>query len=775
MLVRALSKPFLVLLLLFSFKFVLAQDGSNKQKSHPDSAGAPLSARRFDFANDSIKNGLKLYSSKLSVKEIDTFIKSGEKFSTSSLKIKPNTRDSGYTWKKIQTRLAHWDSVVQKSPFVIFNGGEVNYNFFYRSILDTPFAATNYLQHQSGGNFNFTISKMFPLRVSYLLRIDNSPFFKNIHDVRVEFDPVGFRKLVSEDAKKKLEANLERYKDSSLEHIYENKLAQVRNLKKWLEDPFTNQRLYEMNEIVLMPSITYDRSLPDSIAKGRSDSIRSVSKFFLEQYNSKKVLYDSLQNEVDSLKTLVQRTKNRIETIKYLVSHGGADLNAYKNLTTGLNEVAKEEVHIPKKYEWLLGIRNMSIGKTQLNHSELTTKYASLNGINFEYNRWYYFAFSAGLIDYNYRDFSFQSLNKNQQYLYMLRLGLGQIERNFFILSYFSGQKQLYNATQVGKGPQAINISGTTVEGKIQFAKSSYIIAEAGQSFAPAMKLDTSKIAFWNLADNRNKAISIKLYSFVPWTQSRIEGQYKYIGANYQSFSSFQPNASFNSWYVKLDQSLFKRSLKIVGSLKSNEFSNPYVIQNYSSTSIFKSLSITYRKRKLPSITIGYIPASQFVRLENSLLESRFQTLNVNINHIYKIGNKQASTSIVFSKFFNHATDSAYTYYNAVNWVVAQNFFLKSFNASLSIIQTSNSTYKLDVLDGNLQIPISSRVTVGMGSKVNSLNREQVRIGFYGNTQFRFSGSELGFVSFEKGYLPGISNGLKSNDFLNVGITKYFK
>ncbi|HYE55867.1 MAG TPA: hypothetical protein VD996_13535, partial [Chitinophagaceae bacterium] len=646
----------------------------------------------------------------------------------------------------------------------------------YRSRLDSPFAEKNLSQHVGSGYFNFIVADKLPLRVTYLLRHGNSAYFRNIYDVRVDFDAAAFRQRVVGAMKDQLAHRINDLRDSVSEKLYDSSIAQAAKLKQWFEDPFTKQTLYEMNEIARMPSLTYDRNLPDSIARKRSDSLQQLARSFLDTYTTMQHRYERLTHSADSLKKQIAVARERVNTLREFMHGNHKGWRSLQKWKSQLAEFSGNRIELPRRYQWLLGIRNMSLGRTQISHSELTARNLGLNGFNFEYNSWYYFAVTAGLVDYRFRDFSVGPFKKTPQYLFMVRAGVGELERNYLILSAFKGQKQLYASGSLSKGVKPIGVTGLSIEGKWQFARSSYIVAEAAQSFAPALLTDPpATTSFWNLSDHRNKAIAIKLYSFVPKTGSRIEGMYKNTGSNYQSFSSFQTNAAFSSWYIKVDQPFFKRSLKLSAAIRSNEFSNPYIIQNYKSTNVFKTVVLTWSKRRLPSVSIGYIPASQFVRLENALLESRFQTLYANLHHLYKLGNSHTATTIVFNRFYNSAGDSTFTYFNATNIVVGQSFFFKAFNATLNLVQTQNPDYRLNVLDGNIQVPVSRMASFGAGAKINTLNKADLKIGYYGNLQLRMREGDMFFLSFEKNYLNGPKNALVPNDFINVGISKYFK
>lgn len=658
-----------------------------------------------------------------------------------------------------------------EKPLIRWNGGVINYNFFYRQNIDTPYSQKDWMQHTLTGNLNFFVAGKFPVTLTYLARNSNSIFFKDIYDVRAEFNATAFRDKLNNNLRNLLINTLDSYKDSLTEKLYFSKLAELKQIEDWVRGPFTLQKVYEMNEIARMPSLTYNKNLPDSIARRKSDSMQLMAKIFLEEYERRKEQYHHLSAKVDSLKRSYNMAMNEVKALEEIINGKRPGFAQFRQLKSRIKEATGRSMVIPREYEWLMGIRKFSAGRSPVNFSELTAKNISVNGINFEYNSWYYFAATAGLIDYRFRDFSIQAL-KRPQYMYMVRLGLGHLERNYFIVSFFNGRKQLYTSERASK---AIPVTGLSIETKYQLAKSIYIIAEGAQSVSPDFNFNPpADKKFFDLSDLSNKAFSAKLYSYFAKTNTRLEGLYKYTGANYQSFSSFQTNAAFVAWHLRIDQQMWKRQLRISASLLSNEFSNPYLIQTYKTNSIFKSIQLSFRKRKWPTVRLGYLPVSQFTRLDNQILESRFHTLNANLSHVYSLGTKQTATTVVVSKFYNSMQDSAFVYFNALNFVLSQNFFFKSFNASLSYTETRNPDYLLNVLDGSVQIPVSQKANISIGAKVNNLDKTMLKLGYYGSAQIRFRGQDVFYVSFEKGYLTGTGNQLTSNDFVTVSFSKHF-
>jgi hypothetical protein len=340
--------------------------------------------------------------------------------------------------------------------------------------------------------------------------------------------------------------------------------------------------------------------------------------------------------------------------------------------------------------------------------------------------------------------------------MYMLRAGLGRLEKNYFILSVFGGQKQLLTSVNSAGMSPVIKTTGLSAEAKWQIERNTFLVAEAAQSFSPPMPGSESETKpGWNLSDKSNKALSLKFSSAIPATASRLEAQYKFTGANFQSFNSWQTNAQMKAWYVKAEQNFFRRQLKVTASLRSNDFSNPYIVQNYKSNTVFKSLGLTFHKRKWPILTASYMPMSQLTMVGNQLEESRYQTFNGGISHFYNLGQRQAATNVVYTKFFNSSADTGFIYYNSVNLYVSQSIFFRDFTATVALSHSQNTGYEYDVLEGNVDVPLTRSASLGMGAKLNHLNHSLTGVGGFARTNIIISPRDKLYIQAEKGYLPG--------------------
>lgn len=658
-------------------------------------------------------------------------------------------------------------------PLVKANGGYVSYQFNYRSAIDTPYIEKDIAQHNITGNLFFTLAGHLPVRLTWWSRQSNSRVFRDITDVQASFDGPAFQQQLQTSLRQRLLAMAPNLRDSLTEKLYGLKKLQLDDLRQSLQTSFSPQSLVEANETLRVPRITWSPGLPDSVNSRREDSLKKAAGFFLDLYAKTKGEYDRLSSQVDSLKAVYQKNEQKLRQFKQMVTGKWDDLIASRNWTEKLQEYGMSNVEVPAKYKWLMGLRQFSVGRSVTNYSELTVKNTSVNGINFEYNSWYYLALSAGLVDYRYRDFVVNGSNKKPQYLYLVRAGIGRLEKNYFILSAFRGEKQLFPSN--GSKLSSITVTGFSAEARMQVNPTTYITAEVAKSLAPDFRNNPSLgNTKFTLSDKSNQAYAIRVYSYIPVTGTRLEGFYKHTGANFQSFSSFQTNNALESWTLKADQGFFKRKLRLAASLRKNEFTNPFLPQDYKSNTVFKSLSATFRMRKWPVVTVGYQPMSQLTAMDNQVIENRFQVLNASAYHIYKINNLRTASTIVLNKFYNSSSDSGFVYFNATNIFWAQQFFFKAFTTQVSVSYTRNPGYRMVVMENGVQLNLTRLGSVGFGVKINSLNDDIIKTGGYVNANLRVYKQDFITLSYEQGYLPGFNKGLIRNEMATVQFVKSF-
>ncbi len=666
-----------------------------------------------------------------------------------------------------------FQNLVITKPWVRATEGLMSYQFNYRTAIDTPFLEKDLGQHVMMGRMNVLLGGIAPVTISYLGRRTNSNMFRDINDVQVSFNALAFANSLQSSLRQRLLSLAPQLKDSiagMLLGIQKNKQGK---LERWLNSAAQLQKLVAANEVIRVPRITYDPDLPDSVNEKREESLKKAAATFMELYNKTKEEYNAISRAVDSLVQVYEQSLLRLKRFQQLINGQWNDLVTYRKWKHTINDFGLSNTDIPAQYRWLLGIRTFSLGRSVVNQSELTAKNLRVNGINFEYNSWYYLAVTAGLIDYRFRDFVVSPVKRSPQLLYLLRLGIGRSEGNHLIVSGFRGQKQLFSGRVNRGGLSSITVTGYSVEARYTIHRATYITAEMAESVSPDFRnIPAAERIKIGSADKSNNAYAVRLFSYLPKTGSRLEAMYKYTGANFQSFSSFQTNSGQEAWYIKFDQQLFKRQLRIRAALRSHDFFNPFIVQQYQSNTIFKSVTATFRRRKGPVLTLGYIPMVQITKMDNQLIESRFQTLNASYYHLYRIYKSRAATSLIYNRFYNHNSDSAFLYYNAVNVYGAQNFYFRLFSTGVVASYTKNNNYKLLVMEENVNWNFPQWGALGFGVKVNKYNQEDLKLGGFVNANIRIGNVDMLSVSMEKSYLPGYRGGLVRNEMVTIQFNK---
>ncbi len=659
------------------------------------------------------------------------------------------------------------NKLLKTKPLVRVNGGWVSYNYNFRSNIDTPFIEKDIQQHNSYGYISLSVGGL-PFNVNYLLRRSNSSFFRDINDVQIQFDAFQFRNSLLGSISSQLQHNIRVPDESLFQFNIKGYLDNFRNVNGWLNDPLTLQKLLECKELISVPELSHTPGLPDTVNVKRAAEAKATATLFIN-------LYEKRMQEARFLKSTLDSLQKNYRILKDAVALQKKEIG---NLATSTGNLAvgseRNDSLIPKKYRWLFNIRKFGIGRNQLNYSELTSKNMSLTGLNFEYNSWYYFAFAAGTVDYRFRDFAIANSRRIPQYMTMIRLGVGKLERSYIIASVYRGRKQLFATSGNNAGLMAIDVTGFSLEAKWKLNSNSYLLGEVAESLSPDFRRTPAVISKFNLTDKSNKALSLRYHLYVPRTFSKIEAQYKFTGANFQSFSSFQTNSEIVSWSVKADQYLLKRKLKIALAIKRNDFSNPYIRQAYTNNTIFKSIQLTFRSKNLPVVSAGYAPMSQVTSVDSQFIENMFYSLNGSLTHSYKIGIRRATTTIIYNRFYNNYQDTGFIYYQAANVFFTQSIAFGNYNMNVAVSHSSNPNFQLTVFDAGVQFNVKRNGTIGLGVKVNEFNGQKPKTGLYGNIQLNFKKLGVFSLQYNDGFIPGNKNQLVKNAIMNAGFTKRF-
>ena len=682
--------------------------------------------------------------------------------------------DSLSRTSRMRSAYSAYGEELKRAPFLVMNRGTVAFNSEYRSFIDTPYMGKDILQHQLRSTVEVTLAGKIPLTVHAYLRQSNSSLFRDIADVQVLFNGSGFKNNVQARRLEALRQKLKAMEDTLLARAYALKQREVDEVTSRFHDPAFQQRLVEANEILTIPLSTYDPVLPDSTNQQNQDSLRRAARDFIDRYQQIKERHARLVQQADSLRRVYDSSRAAIRQLQTWIEDPSLarlqQSRQYKKLRGIYDSLFQQ------RKSWLDHVRHFSVGRSPVSASELTAKNLSLTGISFEYNSWYFLSVSAGLVDYRFRDFALARVRRLPQYLFLTRLGIGNVERSYFIVSVTRGQKQLFSGSAaVKKG--TVPLTGLSTEAKWQWTDHAYLLAELAQSFSsPDGGTPTAtKQSGWRLTDKTNKALYLKGFVYLPSSASRLEGYYKYVGAGYQGFNLFQANAQVSSWGAKWNQNLLNRKLRIAAALSQNDFQNPYLNQHYKSNTVFKTLTATLAAKRFPSLTAGYMPMSQLTVVDSVVTESRFQTLTANAYHHYKIGKASGATTAAWSRFLNSEADTAWGFSNAHNLMVSQSFLFKRFTATLVASSSRTSLYSYTVLEENISIPLRQRTVLKLGATVSRLGRSDTRIGGSIGSEFPLFGSDVVSFRMERTHLPSIDGQLLANTLGQISFLKTLK
>ncbi len=699
------------------------------------------------------------------------------------------------------------------SPFLKIHGN-ILYDVNYYSNIDTPYNQKDVYQHTVQVYLDITVKNHYPIRLYFTTRFSNSLLFKNFTDVNLLYASNLFTQGIEEQLKKKMLASMGSLpKLDSLKNLLDSKYKEFAVLQAWQNNPGTLQKMVEARERAFFKeqktsiNDSVKNGLP-SIAKPGDDNFQSknLQKLIIGELSDSTGLLSfdsSLQSRKDSLFNKYEANRKRADSLREAITAlekkyselqeqltnisgiTAKEIDAIKNpreLESKMSQLNIADSSMPKGYKKLMALRTVSVGRNIINYSELSVKNISVTGLQVEYNPSYYVAFAAGTVDYRFRDFIVQNYNQPKQYVGVVRVGTGMKDGNNIILTYYAGRKQLYNSftdtLNQNAGIRSPYIMGFTLEGNYKIGNNNVLTAEVAKSSVPYYAVSNKPENLFSgtvrMKDRSNEAYSLRIASFIPATKTTINGYYKRFGINFQSYSIFTNGSAQSALNIRVDQPFFKRTLDIVASISSNDFTNPYIPQGYKSSTVFKSVQATLRKKNWPVISLGYFPSAQLTKLnDDQYIQNLFYTLMGSINHFYHLHSTMYSTTLLYTQFYNNPGDSSFVYFNTKNLMLSQSIFLRKFTLQFNSSEAINSYYRLYEAGGNIQYKWNKWLDLGGGVKYNMQTEYNIRqIGYSANVTIRVPLLGEFRLMADKGFIPGPDRQLVTN---NVGRFTYFK
>lgn len=686
--------------------------------------------------------------------------------------------------------------------------GYISYTNNYQAFIDTPVSERNLMQQTVQGRLQGVFKERYPFNINFSYRFNNSSLFKDYFDLGLNYNAEDFKRLLLRAFRDQVNTRLSDYqreldsllalvkpltpdltqKYMSLSMPNAPQVETERNERLFLRQQETKFDLYEDSLRALSgrgerKGMNYFKSF-----QHKGDS--SVSSIQSKIPSTKFDTASRLRGMVDTNKEKYDSLITKIEKLKKKIGAARDSIQSYKNLD--YSKLAEENVfdtsnmrsaRLARIYKILLSVKTVSLGRTVVNYSDLTVRQLSLNGINLEVNPGYYFAVTAGKIDFRFRDYIVRNASVKGQRFAMIRVGKGFIDKDHVVLSYFYGQRQSFNSILNAQSNQLIqpgnNLAGISLEAAKRIGSNGLLTMEIAKSSAPYYVLDTLNGVKWmrgisNFSERHNEAYSLKYVQGFKKIDLTVQAGVKYLGAKYQSFSVINTGSYQIGWHFKVKQSFLKKRIQFQGSIQQNEYSNPFSILTYRSTNIVASAFASFRFKKLPFFSIGYYPTQQVLKLsDNSLSIHQYRTLMATAVKNFKIGKQFGTSMLMFNQFKGSSKDSG-SYLNdfsSVQW--SNSVVLKKVMVGLNLSsQVSNRTafntvetecsyspFQWLSFSSNLKLSVlqgSKSLYKGYGGSIN------FKVGILGDVS----------VSFDWTYVPYMLNSIVKNEY---GRLTYYK
>lgn len=722
-------------------------------------------------------------------------------------------------------------SVPARVPFLKVHGN-ILYNFSYRSYIDTPFAQQDLQQHLIQTWMDFVVKDKYPVRLTVTHRNSNSPYFINSTDVNLQFNRQQLLNNIKTDLRNKAGKYINTEYLTKAEQLYANRQQAGQQLQNWLKSPARVQEMVEEKERALrnmtpsLPSASvpgamnglpgkgleelntpqfpgrdgigiknnnwgrWQQKATDSLRKLAKDTLAALAKqkangkdsTYRQKYEQKKKELDSLQAVLKADYAKVKQEKKKAQDSLNKIKTEINSLNTTSGLYAFMKKHGIARSELTKAQRVLLAINQIGIGRSWVDYSELTVKNVSLAGVNIEMNPLpFYFAAAAGKVNYRFRDFILKN-NKEipNQPLYLIRAGVGQKEKNNFIVTFYNGKKAILNYSASNTPASVQRVLGISAEARFALDANNYVIAEVAKSSynhtagTQPSSNELVKRAF-NFRTNSNMAYSIRLFGAYPHTDTRVTAYYKSIGEDFQSFNLNPINVNQDAWMLKVNQYFWKRKLSVDASIRKNDFNSPIAAPSFSTKTVFKSFQASLRIPKYPFVSVGYYPTSQLSLLNNNtLIENQYNTLNVAVSHSYQLRKTGMNTNAVYTKFFNSSSDTGFIYYNASSWTINHSFFLAPFVLQTSFSKIDQKDLDLFSLEQSVSYQYKGLLTLSGSLKWNRVNNAESLFG--GTAAMGIFVKKLGTLqlNYDKTYLPAYNRLLMPVDMGRLSFYREF-
>ena len=659
--------------------------------------------------------------------------------------------------------------------------GNLSYDFLSRSFSDTPYYQKDFRQHTIQSAMNITVKENFSFRFNMVVRLSNSPWFRNFFAGGLQFDPNTYLNKMKQSAEGRIMTRaLQKPELQITEALLTQELEKYNRLQNSLQNPGLAQALIEEREKryfkQLRPELMIKSNKMDSLIS--KEKIDTVADRIAGYIAARKNELDSLSNSISKLQGKADSLKNAAYKEAALIKQKIQKAANARELKRIMLENSLSDEKVNKWEKAFADIRSIGIGRSMVNYSELTVNNVSVTGINIEYNPGIYAAVAAGKIDYGFRDFAGQNKSANKQNLLVGRIGLGDKDRRAVILSVFTGRKYNYGSILNDTVNGYINITGYSVEGILRKNANTGVSIEVAKSTRPLSgSLGSNKEtgSLFRFSDQSNQAISIKGQTIIQKTGTRLNGFFRKSGENFQSFSLFTYNTDQTAWYLKADQSFFKNRIHLAAMLRRNDFTNPFTEKTFKTSTVFTSAQLSVRIPRWPSVSIGYHPGSQLYIIDRERIrENVYYIVNGSIVHTYALAGIRMMSAGIYNYYSNKSTDSGFVNYSGTNYMISHSLLFRKLHLEEGFIYTDQQELRFYTLEANTEFFPVSFFSIGAGGKYNRTQYGKTYWG--GKAQLMLEIKKLGRLQlqYEKSFLPTIYQTLFPVEVGRISWFKYF-
>lgn len=684
---------------------------------------------------------------------------------------------------------------LKKAPLFKVNGN-VQYDYLYQSLVDTPFAQKDYSQHTIQTNLKLVYKNELPVNIRITQRFSNSPLFRNIFDVNALFTD----RLLLDQQKQKLIDALEAKKRKQLEKLFSDEFSPVQqmiNIKQrletvtqWIQAPERTVELVALREKILQNAIQAEiqkrklegkeifdieqikRELlnkePDFFEKRLKDTARYEE---LSKYKRQKQVLKDLQDKYKTAQADLDKYEKKVRDNIYDAQQKIRNIKNLEELKD-YHLLYEPEEKLPKYWSVLSSVKSVGIGRSWVDYSALTVRNIALTGAHIELNPGkLYVAAGIGNVNTQFRDFVVNRSSIPRQPLQFFRIGAGQRDHRSFIFTYYDGKKSLLNIEP--NTTTLHRVRGISLEHQFRLDENNIVIVEVAKSSGgtAAGRADGDKL--FDFSDRKNEAYSVELESNWPKIDFQFTGFYRRMGATFQSFNLFTSQVTNEAYQLRLKKNFWNRQLNIEAGLRKNDFSGSLYSQDLYSKTVFKTLLATLRLKKLPVLTVGFFPASQLTALDDrSVMEQHFNTLTGVLSHGYSAGRVQMNTQVSYLRFYNNQSDTNFIYHNATSWSLHHYIFFNRLQFQSDFSYAQQSMMDIWSLGQQMTYQLTNwlEITTGIkSSKVPSVERYWGGLG-----GLRFTARKLGMIQFryERNHLPANTGKLVPVDIGRVTYAK---